>query len=190
MNGKRLLHTLRLWTISTGAERAKYLAKKKIFAYIGKNCTIMDRKIPLYANLIKIGDNVQVASNVPFVTLDITPKMLNWADPERRGKPKFAEKIGCIEVGSNVFIGSGTTILYDVKIGSNVIVGAGSVVTRDIPDNSIAVGVPAKVISTLDHYVGKRIEEKTYRTELRPRNQEVGPELESWCWSQFREKHS
>ena len=42
-----------------------------------------------------------------------------------------------------------------VKIGSNVIIGAGSIVTKDIPDNSVACGVPAKVIETIDDYYEK-----------------------------------
>ncbi len=188
MKGKRLLHTLRLWTIPSGAKRAQYLKEKKLFASIGNHCTFMDRKIPLYANLIKLGDNVQIASNVTFVTHDITHKMLNQCNLEQAGKNGIAEKIGCIEVGDNVFIGSGTTILYDVKIGSNVIIGAGSVVTKDIPDGSIAVGVPAKVISDFDSYVSKRMEEETYSREIRPCNQEVCPELEAWCWKRFEEK--
>lgn len=33
-----------------------------------------------------------------------------------------------------------------MKIGNNVIIGAGSVVTKDIPDNAVAIGIPAKVI--------------------------------------------
>lgn len=40
-----------------------------------------------------------------------------------------------------------------VKIGNNCIIGAGSVVTRDIPDNSVAVGIPAKVINTMSKHV-------------------------------------
>ncbi len=54
-----------------------------------------------------------------------------------------------ITIGSNVWIGGGATICPDVTIGSNVVVGAGAVVTKDIPDNSVAVGVPARVIHTL-----------------------------------------
>ena len=37
-----------------------------------------------------------------------------------------------------------------VTIGNNVVIGAGSVVTKNIPDDSVAVGNPAKVIKTLD----------------------------------------
>jgi sugar O-acyltransferase (sialic acid O-acetyltransferase NeuD family) len=53
---------------------------------------------------------------------------------------------GNITVGNKTFIGAGTNVIPKVKIGDNCIVGAGSVVTQDIPDNSLAVGVPAKVI--------------------------------------------
>lgn len=54
----------------------------------------------------------------------------------------------CI-IGAYSFIGTNATILPNVKIGKNVIIGAGSVVTKDIPDNSMAVGIPAKVIKEL-----------------------------------------
>lgn len=188
MKGKRLLQTLRLWTIPSGAKRAQYLREKKIFASVGENCTVMERKIPLYANLIRLGNNVHLASNVTFVTHDVTHKMLNLRKAENGEKAKFVEKVGCIDIGDNVFVGAGSTILYDVKIGSNVIIGAGSIVTKDIPDNSVAVGIPARVISSLDSYVDKRAGEQSYPAAIRPKNQEVGPELEKWCWSKFEEK--
>lgn len=51
-------------------------------------------------------------------------------------------------IGDNVSLGANVVIIGDVKIGNNVIIGAGSVVVKDIPDNSVAVGNPAKVIKT------------------------------------------
>ncbi|MFZ5875374.1 MAG: acyltransferase [Nitrospirota bacterium] len=54
-----------------------------------------------------------------------------------------------IRIGSGCFIGSGAIILGNVTIGDNVIIGAGAVVSRDIPSNSIAAGIPAKVIRSL-----------------------------------------
>lgn len=60
-----------------------------------------------------------------------------------------------ITVGDNVYIGTNTIILPGVKIGSNVIIGAGAVVSKSIPDNSVAVGVPARVIKTSDDYFEK-----------------------------------
>lgn len=58
-----------------------------------------------------------------------------------------------ITVGNNVYIGVRTLIMPGVRIGNRVIIGAGSIVTRDIPDNSVAVGVPARVIKTVDDYL-------------------------------------
>jgi len=50
-------------------------------------------------------------------------------------------------VGNNVDIGSGAKLLGQIKIGDNVLIGANAVVLCDVPDNSIAVGVPAVVKS-------------------------------------------
>ncbi len=51
-----------------------------------------------------------------------------------------------VTIGDNVWIGGNTVVCPGVKIGSNVVIGAGSVVTRDIPDWSVAVGNPCRVI--------------------------------------------
>lgn len=58
--------------------------------------------------------------------------------------------LGGCNVGNNSSIGSNSTILPNIKIGKNVIVGAGSVVTRDIPDNCIALGVPARISKSIN----------------------------------------
>ena len=60
-----------------------------------------------------------------------------------------AGKNGIPTIGDNVSLGANVVIIGGVKIGNNVIIGAGSVVVKDIPDNSVAVGNPAKVIKTL-----------------------------------------
>lgn len=52
-------------------------------------------------------------------------------------------------IGNNVSLGANVVIIGDVKIGNNVVIGAGSVVVKDIPDNSVVVGNPAKVIKTI-----------------------------------------
>lgn len=49
-------------------------------------------------------------------------------------------------IGDNTFIGAGSTVINGIEIGDNSIIGAGSVVISDIPVNSLALGVPAKVI--------------------------------------------
>ena len=52
-------------------------------------------------------------------------------------------------IGDNVMIGAGAKIIGNVKIGNNVKIGANAVVTKDIPDNSVAVGVLAKIIKVV-----------------------------------------
>lgn len=52
-----------------------------------------------------------------------------------------------VEIGENVFMGSKVTILKGVKIGNNTVIACGSLVTKSIPANSLAGGVPAKIIS-------------------------------------------
>ncbi len=48
-------------------------------------------------------------------------------------------------IGNNVDIGAGAKLLGNIKIGDNVAIGANAVVLRDVPDNSLAVGVPAQI---------------------------------------------
>ena len=70
----------------------------------------------------------------------------------------IAKTFNC-DKGKNIFIGSNFTGNYnltildirEVRIGNNVVIGAGAVVSRDIPDNSVAVGVPARVVKAIEN---------------------------------------
>ena len=53
---------------------------------------------------------------------------------------------GHVIIGNKTFLGIGSTIIDDVTIGENVTIGAGATVIANIPDNSVAVGVPAEAI--------------------------------------------
>lgn len=142
--------------------KTEFIRKYHLFGSIGENCSIQKWKLPLYSNMVFIHNNVRIASNVGFVTHDIIHKMLN----NKYGGNRFVEKIGCIEIMDNVFVGSGTRILYGTRIGSNVIIGSGSLVNKDIPDNSVYAGVPARFICTFDDYVKKA---EDYSIEFRER---------------------
>ena len=61
---------------------------------------------------------------------------------------------GNVTIGDFTTIGTGAIIIPKVNIGKNCIIGAGSVVNKDIPDNSIAVGTPAKVIKEVEPFNG------------------------------------
>lgn len=185
MEIKRLKHTIRLWFILGANKRTNYLKANNVFAFIGENCSIMDRKVPLYANLIRIGNNVHIASKVDMITHDIAHVMLN-NNPyalKKSGGVMFQENIGCIEIGDNVFIGTNTTILGNVKIGNNVIVAAGTLVNKDVPNDSVVAGVPCKVVNSFDSFVDKRV--KQPKNVYSVINQRVSEEMADYYWKEF-----
>ena len=51
------------------------------------------------------------------------------------------------KIGDNCILTCGAKIIGGITIGNNVLIGAGAVVTNDIPDDGVAVGIPAKVIN-------------------------------------------
>jgi acetyltransferase-like isoleucine patch superfamily enzyme len=59
-----------------------------------------------------------------------------------------------VRIGDCTFIGANAVILMGVTIGDHCIIGAGSVVSTDLPNHSVAVGVPARVIGTVDATTG------------------------------------
>lgn len=146
---KRIFWSVLFSVLPIGAKSiAKLLRKYKLYGNIGDNCHIQLRKLPLHSELVYLHNNICIGSNVLFVPHDAIHVMLN----QKYGQG-FIEKVGCIEIMDNVFIGSGTQILGNVRIGNNVIIGAGSVITKDIPDNSVYSGNPAKYICAFEDYV-------------------------------------
>lgn len=132
--------------ILTNEQRIKYL--RKIGVTIGNDCEIYSTvEFGSEPYLVSIGDHVRLTDGVKFVTHDGGVWVIR-----NRNKEEYADLFGRIIIGSNVHIGWDAIIMPNVKIGNNVIVGCGAIVTRDIPDNSVAVGVPAKVIKTIDQY--------------------------------------
>ena len=98
--------------------------------------------------IITLGNNVHITDGVKFITHDGGTLLYRNQIPDLEiTKP--------IVIGNDVYIGNNVIILPGVTIGNNVIIGAGAVVTKTIPDNSVAVGVPARVIKTADEYLEK-----------------------------------
>lgn len=139
---------------------------KKKGMKVGKGCDFVSPG-PNFGSepyLIEIGNNTTVSFDVAFVTHDAGTRVLrNLATNE---KEKQTVIYGKIIVGNNCFIGCRTTILPGVKIGDNTIIGAGSLVNRDIPANSVAAGVPCKVICSLEEYKEKHQDDFLYMVNL------------------------
>ena len=97
-----------------------------------------------------IGDNCYFGPNVTLVT-PIHPLLAaerNRIDgPD--GKPHRLCYAKPIYIGNSCWLGASVTVCPGVTIGENCVIGAGSVVTEDIPANSLAAGVPCRVIRTL-----------------------------------------
>lgn len=190
MNWKKIIQAIALNLRGSAPKRAAYLRKKKLFGMMGERVSYSPRKIPLYPNLVRIHNNVSLAAGVQFITHDISDNVINGYLKDSGQNEKVKEKIGCIEIMDNVFVGADTTILYDVRIGENCIIGAGSLVNKDIPANSVAAGVPCKVIGKFDDFVKKRLEIPGMDILLQPpvRGVSVPQETALWYWQAFEKR--
>lgn len=93
---------------------------------VGKNFVIDHSGGIVISGFARIGDNCRIRNGVVI------------------GLARVGEPCAPV-IGNNVDIGAGAKILGNIRIGNNVSIGANAVVIRDVPDNSIAVGVPAVV---------------------------------------------
>lgn len=103
---------------------------------IGNRCQIVCHK------RIQIGDGTILAPNVLIYDH-------NHLFDAKKGVYQRSFNDGEVVIGKSCWIGAGCIILKDVHIGDNCVIGAGSVVTKDIPECSIAVGTPAKVVKKI-----------------------------------------
>ena len=92
--------------------------------------------------LISLGENVYLTHGIKFITHD-------------GGVLLYRNIVPDLEITKPITVGNNVIILPGVSIENNVIIGAGAVVSKNIPDNSVAVGVPARVIKTADEYFEK-----------------------------------
>jgi galactoside O-acetyltransferase len=109
---------------------------------IGNNVSINNAFSAVAFSKINIGDDTLIGVNCNI--MDNDGHNLN---PLERNSNSI--QTSEVVIGSNVFIGDNVTILKGVTIGANSVIGSGSVVTKNIPENTIAAGVPAKVIRNL-----------------------------------------
>jgi acetyltransferase-like isoleucine patch superfamily enzyme len=104
--------------------------------FLHPRCQIM-----AYKGDIIIGEHAAIAPNCAFYAYN------HGVNAGELIKHQPLETRGGIKVGNGVWFGFGVIVLDGVNIGSGAVIGAGSVVTDDVPENAIAVGNPARVIS-------------------------------------------
>ena len=188
MKTKRLFHTIALLFLRGGKKRAAYLKKHHVLRGIGEKCNWGPVLLPIYPELIKIHNNVVVHRKALIVPHDMVNIFLKRAVPSEDFGPN--ERLGCIEIMDNVYIGPASRILPNVRINKNCIISAGSVVTQDIPENSVVAGNPAKVIGRFDMFVASRLMNKAHSYQFK--NQQLPPEIAAAEWDFFvksRESH-
>lgn len=150
----RLRSILRkLWTDTMSSQ--EYIESlRKQGVRIGENVnfrypshTLIDTTRPC---LVEIGNNVDINDHFTILTHDFGTFVF------REVYHDFVNSSGKVKIGNNIVFGRDVTVLKGVTIGDNCVIGLGSVVSKSIPDNSVAAGVPARVICSLDEYYKKR----------------------------------
>lgn len=127
---------------------------RRLGAKVGERCQFLCDPSECLGSepyLVTVGNHVEITAGVHF----ITHEGALWVARELAEELKNVDILQPIRVGNNVFIGNNAIIMPGVTIGDNVVIGAGSIVTRDVECHSIAAGVPARVISTLDLFMEK-----------------------------------
>lgn len=146
--------TLKIYSYRNNPIRIAKIYRERGFE-IGENAYIyswcLDTEFP---ELIQIGNNVGISANVRILTHDASLRKIGYT------------KYGKVYIGNDVMIGYGSIILPNTHIGNDVIVGGGAVVKGFIPDDSVVVGNPCKIIGkTSDYYDREKERIKKYYSE-------------------------
>jgi acetyltransferase-like isoleucine patch superfamily enzyme len=121
-------------------------------ARVGTGCRIHTTSIGSEPYLISIGDETLIGPSVSFITHDAGTWVFRKEYPQ-------TGRFGRITIGSRVFVGSHAILLPGITIGDQAIVAAGAVVSKDVAAGTVVAGVPARVVSTVERYLQKTLDE-------------------------------
>lgn len=156
----------RMYYTSSSDRYISYLRKKGI--KIGSGSVVFVPKVVQIditrPELLEIGNHVFIHKGNIILTHD----WASWCFVEKYNE--FIPAHNKVKIGNNVWFGENVTIMPGVTIGDNVIIGIGSIVTKSIPSNSVAVGIPAKVICTFKSII-KNVKKNMFMNVLNLRKQ-------------------
>jgi acetyltransferase-like isoleucine patch superfamily enzyme len=155
---RALAELARRWIVHRG-NKVAYL--RGLGARIGRETAILNdvQGFGTEPWLVEIGDRVTITAGVVFLTHDGSSRVFRHRIPEGSA---FGNVFGAVRVLDNSFVGVNAILLPGVTVGPNSIVGAGSVVSHDVAPETVAAGVPARTLCSLDEYVGR------YRARMIP----------------------
>ena len=128
---------------------------------IGDNCEMGDMTHIVAYEKVEIGNNVLIASKC-FISDASHGSYAGDAQSVPDSIPNRRDLVTApVKIGDKVWLGENVVVLSGVTIGSGCVIGSNSVVTKNIPENCIAVGVPARVIKqwSADGQCWKRVHE-------------------------------
>lgn len=110
---------------------------------IGDGCSFSGSCVISAVSKVELGREVLLARNVYIADHDHS-----YADHSRAVLHQSVEHVGRVVIDDGAWLGQNVVVTSGVHIGRGAVVGANAVVTRDVPDYSLAVGAPAKVIKS------------------------------------------
>lgn len=116
----------------------------KCLLIIGKGCNLGHFNHIYATKEIILEENVLTADKVY-----ISDNLHEYSDPSIPIMNQGIKQVSSVRIGRGSWIGENVCII-GANIGKNCVIGANAVVTKDIPDYSVAVGIPAKVIKKFD----------------------------------------
>lgn len=142
---KRMFYDISIFLYKNLNNAFRIYMIRKFGGKIGERCQIRCAFLSDETYLIEIGNDVIISSKTNLITHEGGVSIFHYENSN-------LDLFGTIKIGNNCFIGMNCTILPNTVIGNNCLIGSGSVVRSIIPDNSVVIGNPAKVIMSTNMY--------------------------------------